>query len=612
MSGRTNILRIMKNYYSDKIAQYTGSLSEAELSKYAQETALLDNLRRYNLGNLYNNISAKIKKVFGKKFLESANSGIITAEESINANINLAKDLYSDHLANLILNHNIKQFEDLSDDNLRKFVSENKSTLSNFLESKGVQFLVIRPEMHHLHQVIEEFLEREGLKIIYSIDKTLSFEQYWAIYKDNLIDKNSFADFPTRTLVYLSGKCRIIVILKSKNVDLSKIKGERGVYIPHTIRGDLITKESLYLLKGGIVDAKKLYFILDPIGSYRNIVSGDIPSDGIHKEYMYPFLFYAIAGIHTPENDEVRKELQVLLSLDEIKEITKRVLSKDLNERVKSLDFISSGESLTYSVDLGEKRNYLKIGKEGRSSNFVFEAHALKLLNNHAANVSTPIDYGSDYLLQSEVKGESINDKPKLFLKQCIYDDLAKDLNKFYSLNFDKFGRVGLNGNTGKEFCNWEDFFDEIDIWVHEISKNDLVERSLVDYLYKIWISSKWKIAKISEPHLVHGDFCLDHIYSSDGQYSGIIDFGDSFAGDPLMDLAYFKYKEITKDYGAKTYKLLIDAYSKFRKFSKHEKDLVDLYMIYWGLRRVHEAMGDGLILKFTEKLSKLGEDIYI
>lgn len=606
------MLNIMRNYYNNKITQYADGPSEIELDEYAQETGRLDNLRRNSLEDLHENISVKIQNIFGKQFLELAKAGRISAEESINANVILANALYSNQLLDSILIHNIKAFEDLSDDNLQQFVSNNKSALSKFLESSGVQLLIVRPEMYHLHQKIGNFLEKEGLDIIASIDKTLSFEQYWAMYKDNIFDKNAFADFPTRTLLYLSGKCRLIIFLNLKDVNLPKLKGERGVYIPHTIRGDLITKESLYLLRNNIVDPKKLSFILDPIGCYRGIISGDTPSDNIHKKYKYPFFFYAIAGIHMPDNEEIQRELQILLGLEEIEEIVKKTLSTKMNKQVKSLDLANSGESFTYFVDLGEKRNYLKIKREGQNNNFAFEAYTLKLLNSQAANVSKPIEFGSNYLLQSEVEGESINDKPELFLKQSIYDVLAKDLNKFYNFDFDGFGRVEIDGDIKAEYDNWEGFINEIDVWVDEINNKNLVAKSLVDSLYETWTLNKGKILKINKSHLVHGDFCLDHIYSSKGQYSGIIDFGDAFAGDPLMDLAYFKFKEITKNYGPETYRLLIDAYSKFRKFDENDNNLVDLYMIYWALKRVREAKEDDLISKFTEKMKILEKNINI
>jgi aminoglycoside phosphotransferase (APT) family kinase protein len=40
---------------------------------------------------------------------------------------------------------------------------------------------------------------------------------------------------------------------------------------------------------------------------------------------------------------------------------------------------------------------------------------------------------------------------------------------------------------------------------------------------------------------LAHGDFDVTHIYQRDGQYSGIIDFGEIRGGDPWYDLGHFR-----------------------------------------------------------------------
>jgi aminoglycoside phosphotransferase (APT) family kinase protein len=42
----------------------------------------------------------------------------------------------------------------------------------------------------------------------------------------------------------------------------------------------------------------------------------------------------------------------------------------------------------------------------------------------------------------------------------------------------------------------------------------------------------------ISDPRVVHGDLGLDHIRVTDDEVTGVIDWGDSCAGDPAIDLA--------------------------------------------------------------------------
>lgn len=44
----------------------------------------------------------------------------------------------------------------------------------------------------------------------------------------------------------------------------------------------------------------------------------------------------------------------------------------------------------------------------------------------------------------------------------------------------------------------------------------------------------------VDQALLAHGDFALDHIFQRDGQYTGIIDFGELRGTEPLFDLGVF------------------------------------------------------------------------
>jgi aminoglycoside phosphotransferase (APT) family kinase protein len=46
------------------------------------------------------------------------------------------------------------------------------------------------------------------------------------------------------------------------------------------------------------------------------------------------------------------------------------------------------------------------------------------------------------------------------------------------------------------------------------------------------------------QAYLAHGDFDATHIYHQDGQYSGIIDFGEIRGADPFYDLGHLALHE--------------------------------------------------------------------
>lgn len=107
---------------------------------------------------------------------------------------------------------------------------------------------------------------------------------------------------------------------------------------------------------------------------------------------------------------------------------------------------------------------------------------------------------------------------------------------------------------------------------------------------------------------LVHGDFALSAIFVNNNKYEGIIDYGDAFIGDPLLDLAYFRFKEITKEYGYHLYDMLANSYSSYSNSSREYIDYATtFYMMYWAIERVHtDNLEHGIIVKFIEKTQAL------
>ena len=111
----------------------------------------------------------------------------------------------------------------------------------------------------------------------------------------------------------------------------------------------------------------------------------------------------------------------------------------------------------------------------------------------------------------------------------------------------------------------------------------------------------------LKQGSLVHGDFAMSAIFVEGSTYAGLIDFGDALIGDPVMDLAYFRFKEITKPYGPATYDLLCRAYQHATGRSIAEQRVL-FYMIYWGLERLAHCPDAALHTKFGDKFHEVAE----
>ncbi len=581
---------------------------------YKKEMNLLDKDRANNFNILRSSIESTIKKLFGDKFLQKAKNDEILPEETISANLRLANYFYGKKLTKLILEEKIEELLNLSEQNLQKFMTNEKRTIARILELIGVHILVIRPEIYHFSGAIEKFLSTRGFGLIDSFDHQLNFQEYWALYSEHLIEKEPFNDFPTRTLVYLASKCKILIFKRDRgDLDISHLKGERGSVVLGTLRGDIVTKESLYLLNSGLLSREDIFFTLDPINSYRYIIGGEIKSDNIHKKYDFPFLFYAITGIHMPDYGEAEKNLCVLLDSRQLKETIYKILVNNDN-RVKkfiqdfdAISLVGSGECEVYAITKGKQKTFLKIKRVDSCANFKAEAFALKSLGALGAKVSRVIKQSDIFIITSENLGGCLNDRPYLFLKKTIYEDLSKDLERFYRTKLNGFGAIK---NARGEHEDWIDFFDDIKPWAKTIKSRSLADVESVEILEKYWRKNSPSLRGVKKSHFVHGDFCLDHIFAFKELYSGIIDFSDAFAGDPLMDLAYFKLKEITKPYGPKTFSLLKDSYEKFLTIGQNKTKLINLYMIYWAFRRVAESNDVDIAKTFAKKLERLAKNL--
>jgi|GEM_PF-6501336 len=104
-----------------------------------------------------------------------------------------------------------------------------------------------------------------------------------------------------------------------------------------------------------------------------------------------------------------------------------------------------------------------------------------------------------------------------------------------------------------------------------------------------------------SNSRILHGDFCLDHIFIENQKFTGIIDFGDTCLGDPLVDVAYLVFKIINKEYSETVRDAFTNAY--FGGEPKLEEQItIKLYLIYWSVLRLSEHLTPEVSEKFKKK----------
>ncbi|MEI6054026.1 MAG: aminoglycoside phosphotransferase family protein [Candidatus Saccharibacteria bacterium] len=281
-------------------------------------------------------------------------------------------------------------------------------------------------------------------------------------------------------------------------------------------------------------------------------------------------------------------------------------------------ELINNGlESKVYKVNSVKGPIIIKTKKINGRVNYLFEAYAYNQLIKLGAKVPKVIDVNVRSITLSLLDGEELDDKIYLFNNSSIFKEIADDLKLCKKVNFKGYGpAVKMENVFVGRYSNWQDYLDSMynDLIVLS-SKNKQLTKDEYNILISYWQRNSKNITP-TKGNLVHGDFSMGSIFVNENKYAGIIDFGDAFIGDPIMDLAYFRFKEINKEYGDSLYRLLINQYLNDSKNDTVEfNNKILLYMIFWAVKRISHCPNKIIRNKFVEKtkiLAKYISDSYM
>jgi len=269
---------------------------------------------------------------------------------------------------------------------------------------------------------------------------------------------------------------------------------------------------------------------------------------------------------------------------------------------ISNLKRINAGpEGEVYSGLLDSRKIILKSRSDKNINKLWLEGDVYKELEKIGVLAPKFVSVGEEGLVISFLEGASLKGEDYLYDDARLWKSVSKDLSLLKNIKCVGFGKIKKyeNGIFYGEFDSWQES-------LQETGKNILF--GLSDYWRK-----NIGVAFLGQGNLLHGDFCMDHIWINNGEYAGTIDFGDALIGDPLMDMAYFKFKEINKDYGDSVFNHLYSVYSTIVKDDRKEKErdrLINLYMIYWAINRITSIKDDSIRKSFIDKTKVLLEKL--
>lgn len=274
----------------------------------------------------------------------------------------------------------------------------------------------------------------------------------------------------------------------------------------------------------------------------------------------------------------------------------------------------SGAESSVYRLRAEGGDVIVKEAAAGGKQQYPFEAFAYQQMEQRGAKVPHVISADDQVLVMTALGGKEADSNPDLFSRKLestvLFAAVGADLAKAHSIKLPGFGEAIKDDQgtyKGKD-ASWVGHLANITPLVMKLRPQGYLITQDVILLQNYWNDTLPHV-QLDEGSLVHGDFALTAIFThSDSTYSGIIDFGDAMIGDPLLDLAYFGFKEMTKPYGQEAFDLLLDGYIKAtdRMWSENDDALVCFYMIYWGINRLEHCPDEQARAAFVEKLRVL------
>jgi len=203
-----------------------------------------------------------------------------------------------------------------------------------------------------------------------------------------------------------------------------------------------------------------------------------------------------------------------------------------------------------YKLVRDEDIFYLRIASEGE--NMSSEALVHKLLAEKGVKVPKVLCFedfnkklGKSYMITGELVGVPLKKDRKATRKSLI--EVGKQLALINSIPVKGFGWLDRNKPDMQELVGCYSTYEEFALNQERISNmlDYLVEREVFSYplsdKYLRYVNDhKDLLAGCDQAYLAHGDFSATHIFFKNGEYVGIIDFGDIRCTSIYHDLAHF------------------------------------------------------------------------
>ena len=219
------------------------------------------------------------------------------------------------------------------------------------------------------------------------------------------------------------------------------------------------------------------------------------------------------------------------------------------------------------------------------------QAWILKVLKN--LNILCPdllyVDPDDKFLVEKFILEKNYLEAEPEITKQdqsLILSQLGQNLSLMHSLKSSKYGYLTLEKDNEGNYETWISFFDRFEeVLLPEFKKQDSLQESKIQIIKNIKQDQAEYLANFSDPRILHADLCTRNFlvkkHNNSYQLSGLIDFANIIAGDPLYDIG-----NILCEFGGEWEVIneLEKGYFTQGNFNNEQKKVVIFYAIWYCL----------------------------
>lgn len=198
---------------------------------------------------------------------------------------------------------------------------------------------------------------------------------------------------------------------------------------------------------------------------------------------------------------------------------------------------------------------------------------------------------GHSLMVVSQIPGASLAADCPIERLLPILREAGEKLALLHSIPVQGFGWIDRNSENALrgEHPTFSQYFEEfLEEDLSALSQHGLPPEALAKA--RRLLEKAKRLLDTEQAVLVHGDFCLDHIFQENGAFTGFIDFGEIRGCYPFFDLGTFALSDPTSHREAT--EALLEGYGRIHPLGPSGRLAVELSVLAFALRFAGKKAG--------------------